>query len=90
MTEQTYAPHQQRVIVRTLHVGNIESYAPHQQRVIEEKRELDEKIQKLTAFIYSEKFVSIVSDDDERLRLQQQDEVMRQYSRVLCNRIASF
>ena len=66
------------------------TYAPHQQRVIEEKRELDEKIQKLTAFIYSEKFVSIVSDDDERLRLLQQDEVMRQYSRVLCNRIASF
>ena len=66
------------------------TYAPHQQRVIEEKRELDEKIQKLSAFIYSEKFVSIVSDDDERLRLLQQDEVMRQYSRVLCNRIASF
>ena len=66
------------------------TYAPHQQRVIEEKRELDEKIQKLTAFIYSEKFVSIVSDGDERLRLQQQDEVMRQYSRVLCNRIALF
>ena len=66
------------------------TYAPHQQRVIEEKRELDEKIQKLTAFIYSEKFVSIVSDDGERLRLQQQDEVMRQYSRVLCNRIALF
>ena len=66
------------------------TYAPHQQRVIEEKRELDEKIQKLTAFIYSEKFVSIVSDEDERLRLLQQDEVMRQYSRVLCNRIASF
>ena len=66
------------------------TYAPHQQRVIEEKRELDEKIQKLTAFIYSEKFVSIVSDDDERIRLLQQDEVMRQYSRVLCNRIASF
>ena len=66
------------------------TYAPHQQRVIEEKLELDEKIQKLTAFIYSEKFVSIVSDDDERLRLLQQDEVMRHYSRVLCNRIASF
>ena len=65
------------------------TYAPHQQRVIEEKR-LDEKIQKLTAFIYSEKFVSIVQDDGVRFRLQQQDEVMRHYPRVLCNRIASF
>ena len=90
MTEKTYAPHQQHVIVASQGRASARPYAPHQQRVIEEKRELDEKIQKLTAFIYSEKFVSIVSDDDERLLLQQQDEVMRQYSRVLCNRIASF
>lgn len=63
---------------------------PHQQRVVDEKRELDEKIQKLTAFVYSEKLTSVVKDDDERRRLLQQDELMRQYSRILSERIANF
>ena len=65
-------------------------YLPHQQRVVDEKRELDEKIQKLTAFIYSEKFTSVVKDEDESRRLLQQDELMRQYSRILYERIANF
>lgn len=65
-------------------------YLPHQQRVVDEKRELDEKIQKLTAFVYSEKLTSVVKDDDERRRLLQQDELMRQYSRILSERIANF
>ena len=42
---------------------------PHQQRVVDEKRELDEKLSKLTAFISSEKFTSIVADKAERVRL---------------------
>ena len=66
------------------------TYLPHQQRVVDEKRELDEKIQKLTAFIYSEKFTSVVKDEDESRRLLQQDELMRQYSRILYERIANF
>ena len=42
--------------------------APHQQRVVDEKRDLDEKLKKLTAFISSESFATIVQDADERGR----------------------
>lgn len=64
--------------------------APHQQRVVEEKRELDEKLQKLKAFISSEKFVSIVQDEAERWRLVCQEEIMNDYSAVFGERIAAF
>ncbi|TDS82619.1 hypothetical protein [Comamonas sp. JUb58] len=65
-------------------------YAPHQQRVVDEKRELDEKLQKLTAFINSEKFAEIVKDEDERGRLVCQEDVMKDYSAILDERIAAF
>lgn len=64
--------------------------APHQQRVVDEKRELDEKLQKLTAFISSEKFVSIVQDEAERERLVCQEEAMADYSAILAERIEAF
>ena len=64
--------------------------APHQQRVVDEKRDLDEKLQKLTAFISSESFATIVQDADERGRLVRQDEIMKDYSAVLGERIAAF
>lgn len=63
---------------------------PHQQRVLDEKRELDEKLQKLTAFISSDKFVTIVPDEDERGRLVCQEETMKVYSAILAERIAAF
>lgn len=62
----------------------------HQQRVIAEKAELDEKLGKLSAFINSEKFTSIVSDAAERERLVCQEETMRDYSGILGERIAAF
>ena len=65
-------------------------YAPHQQRVVDEKRELDEKLQKLTTFINSEKFAEIVKDEDERGRLVCQEDVMKDYSAILAERIAAF
>lgn len=44
---------------------------PSQEPVGDEKRELDEKIQKLIAFVYSETVISFVKDEDERQRLLQ-------------------
>lgn len=64
--------------------------APHQQRVVDEKRELDEKLQKLTIFISSGAFATIVQDAAERGRLVCQEEIMRDYSAVLGERIAAF
>jgi hypothetical protein len=64
--------------------------APHQQRVVDEKRDLDEKLKKLTAFISSESFATIVQDADERGRLVCQEEIMKDYSAVLAERIAEF
>ena len=64
--------------------------APHQQRVVDEKRDLDEKLQKLTAFIGSETFASIVQDEAERGRLARQEETMTNYSAILTERISSF
>lgn len=63
---------------------------PHQQRVLDEKAELDSKLEKLSAFISSEKFTSIVSDAAERERLVCQKEAMRDYSGILGERIAAF
>ena len=65
------------------------TYLPHQQRVIEEKRELDEKLQKLTLFISSEKFCEIVRSEEERGRLVCQEGVMKYYSEILGGRIAA-
>lgn len=64
--------------------------APHQQRVVDEKRELDDKLQKLTAFINSEKFSTIVQDEAERGRLVCQEETMKDYSAILAERIEAF
>lgn len=66
------------------------SLPPHQQRVLDEKRELDEKLQKLTAFISSEKFSTIVQDEAERGRLVCQEETMKDYSAILAERIEAF
>ena len=66
------------------------TYLPHQQRVIEEKRELDEKLQKLTLFISSEKFCEIVRSEEERGRLVCQEEAMKYYSEILGERIEAF
>lgn len=63
--------------------------APHQLRVVEEKRDLDDKLSKLTAFLGSGKCLSIVGPD-ECLRLIQQSRLMRGYSAILAARIAAF
>jgi len=60
----------------------------YQERVVEEKKELDEKISKLSPFISSEKFLSVKEDEANRLRNQLS--IMVDYSNILGERIANF
>lgn len=61
---------------------------PHQQRVVEEKAALDEKIEKLQAFIGSEQFAQV--DRREQSRLSHQHSIMADYSAILHSRIAAW
>jgi len=57
-------------------------------RVVVEKRELDEKLAKLTAFMDTAVYASLSAD--ERGRLCMQRNAMDQYSSILGERIAAF
>lgn len=61
---------------------------PHQQRVVDEKRELDDKIQKLTAFFNTEIYRGLRSA--EKRLLSNQLMHMNGYSEVLADRISLF
>jgi hypothetical protein len=61
---------------------------PHQQRVVDEKKELDAKLEKLMAFIQGSIFQTLKSDEQERLT--RQSKLMDQYSGVLAERIEAF
>jgi hypothetical protein len=61
---------------------------PFQLRVVEEKKNLDDKISKLTVFIAGETYASL--DDQEQGRLSSQLEYMKNYSEILGQRIAVF
>lgn len=63
--------------------------APHQKRVVEEKAELDKKIQALSDFIYKNEAFHKV-DVEEQRRLVEQLTVMSNYSGILGERIAAF
>lgn len=60
----------------------------YQQRVVDEKRDLDEKIEKLSAFMKTAGFGSVQTD--EQARLHGQLVVMVAYSELLKDRIAAF
>jgi hypothetical protein len=62
--------------------------APHQQRVVEEKNELDAKLEKLNAFGQGPIFPTLPAE--EQARLVRQSKLMDQYSVVLGERIAAF
>jgi hypothetical protein len=62
--------------------------APHQERVVTEKKELDEKRDKLTAFLRGEAYRSVKGP--EQLRLERQLVAMTLYSDILGERIAAF
>jgi hypothetical protein len=62
--------------------------APHQERVVTEKRELDEKLAKLSGFFGTPTFDSLGLAEKERLR--RQHAAMHVYSAILGERIAAF
>lgn len=61
---------------------------PHQERVVAEKTELDDKIKKLGLFVEGETYKTL--DGNERYRLTHQLATMREYSRILGERIEAF
>ena len=61
---------------------------PHQQRVVDEKSELDAKIDKLTTFIDTPLFSGLPEAEQERL--VRQLHYMGHYTAVLGERIAAF
>ncbi len=62
---------------------------PHQQRVVDEKKELDDKLDKLKTFIETNPVFKGLPDD-ERGRLNKQFDLMDGYSSILSQRIAAF
>lgn len=62
---------------------------PHQERVVVEKKELDDKLDKLGIFIdCNPTFCVLLSEDKNLLRMQRS--VMKDYSKILGQRIARF
>lgn len=62
---------------------------PHQQRVLDEKRELDERLSKLDAFILDNPLYLQLSTAEQD-RLSRQSKAMAVYSGILDERIAKF
>lgn len=63
---------------------------PHQQRVVEEKKENDDRLVKLVAFIESNPAFNTVLIEAERNRLRRQRKIMEDLSAVLGERISAF
>lgn len=62
---------------------------PHQQRVVDEKAELDEKLDNLMAFTCTSPIFETLPTA-EKGRLLEQRRVMHEYSKILGERIAAF
>lgn len=60
----------------------------YQQRVIDEKVELGRKLYLLTVFLDGETFKTLPSEEQERM--QRQHVVMKEYSKILGERVAAF
>lgn len=65
------------------------SMQPYQQRAIDEKKELDDRLEKLNSFITSSPIYSGL-DAAEKGRLERQRNIMTGYSNVLRERIEAF
>ena len=63
---------------------------PHQERVINEKKELDEKLEKLGIFCSENNPIFNGLDPIDRCLLEDQCTVMKQYSNILDSRIKRF
>jgi hypothetical protein len=62
---------------------------PHQQRVIDERRDLDDKLSKLNAFMSENAIFDGLPEEDRRL-MRLQGHAMAQYSGILAARIERF
>ena len=60
----------------------------HQQRVVDEKTDLDAKLQRLALFFSGPIFSTLKRDEQDRLH--KQAHIMQSYSEVLAERIAAF
>lgn len=60
----------------------------YKERVVDEKHELDVKLEKLRLFFSTSIFNNI--DSDEQDRLNRQEVMMTQYSKILGERIENF
>jgi hypothetical protein len=76
------------VFARTYKPLQGDGLPPYQQRVVQEKHDLDEKLEKLKAFIATDAFFQLPTA--ECLRLCNQVRFMDRYSSVLEERIAAF
>jgi hypothetical protein len=61
---------------------------PHQQRIVDEKKELDVRLDRLKAFIEINPVFKTLHED-ERKRLNRQFDAMAEYSSILSQRIAA-
>lgn len=61
-----------------------------QRRVVCEKTELDDKLKKLTNFMFNNSFSFSVLPHNEQTLMKEQHEIMGQYSKVLEVRISAF
>jgi hypothetical protein len=61
---------------------------PHQHRVIDEKAELDARLEKLHTFLHGDLYHTL--EHAEQLRLCRQAIAMREYANILGERIAAF
>lgn len=61
---------------------------PYQIRVVDEKQELDAKIEKLECFVSTQTFLDLSSE--ERARMMRQYSAMKAYSEILGERISAF
>ena len=62
---------------------------PHQERVVAEKSELDDKLNKLKAFIMESPIFKALPAEEQK-RLNRQHDVMLEYSNILGERIEAF
>ena len=72
-----------------IEIGDVSGLPPHQQRVVAERAQLDDKREKLHAFMNGNSFFA-VCDESERMRMHAQANAMARYSEALESRIAAF
>lgn len=60
----------------------------YQTRVVEEKQELDSRLEKLQLFVASTRFDGVPNSEQERMKRQLR--IMKDYSQVLSERIDAF